>query len=288
MKRREFLGRAAFGLGAVWLGSRTLEMVAVEAPAVFSATDMVTLGRTGIQTTRLACGTGTVGYNHSSNQAKLGIQGLADILLQGYDLGLRFWESADSYGTHAHVAAALKKVPREKMTIMTKSWKRDAKGMRDDLDRFRKELGTDYIDIVLMHCLTESDWPKRFQGTMDVLSEAREKGIIRAHGVSCHSIGALRAAAATPWVQVDLARLNPIGAHMDADPETVVSVLWQMRAAGKGIIGMKILGQGDMRHRVDEALKYALSTKVLDAFTIGAESRAEQADLIRRISAVQV
>ena len=288
MRRREFLGRAAFGLGAAWLGARTLEAVAVEAPAQFSATDMVTLGRTGIQTTRLACGTGTVGFGGRSNQSALGVQGLADLLLQGYELGLRFWESADSYGTHPHVAAALKKVPREKMTIMTKSWKRDASGMQADLDRFRRELGTDYIDIMLMHCLTESDWPKRYQATMDVLSEAREKGIIRAHGVSCHTLGALRAAVATPWVQVHLVRLNPIGAHMDADPQTVVSVLWEARAAGKGIIGMKILGQGDMRHRVDEALKYALLTKVLDAFTIGAESRAEQQDLIRRISAVTV
>jgi len=288
MKRREFLGRAAFGLGGAWLGSKTFAAVAVEAPPQFSATDMVTLGRTGIQTTRLACGTGTVGFNHSSDQAKLGIQGLADLLWAGYDQGLRFIDCADSYGTHPHVAEALKRIPREKVTILTKSWKRDAKGVREDLDRFRKELGTDHLDIVLMHCLTESDWPKRYRGAMDVLSEAREKGIIRAHGVSCHSIGALRAAAATPWVQVDLARLNPIGAHMDADPETVVSVLWQMRAAGKGIIGMKILGQGDMRRRVDEALKYALSTKVLDAFTIGAESRAEQADLIRRIAAITV
>jgi len=281
MKRREFLGRAAFGLGAAWLGSRTLAAVALEAPPQFSATDMVTLGRTGIQTTRLACGTGTIGYNHSSDQAKLGIQGLADLLWAGYDQGLRFIDCADSYGTHPHVAEALKRIPREKVTILTKSWKRDAKGVREDLDRFRKELGTDHLDIVLMHCVTESDWPKRYQGAMDVLSEAREKGIIR-------SVGALRAAAATPWVQVDLARLNPIGAHMDADPETVVSVLWQMRAAGKAIIGMKILGQGDMRRRVDEALKYALSAKVLDAFTIGAESRAEQADLIKRISAVTV
>jgi hypothetical protein len=88
MKRREFLGRAAFGLGAAWLGSKTLAAVAVEAPPQFSATDMVTLGRTGIQTTRLACGTGTIGYNHSSNQAKLGIQGLADLLWAGYDQGI--------------------------------------------------------------------------------------------------------------------------------------------------------------------------------------------------------
>jgi predicted aldo/keto reductase-like oxidoreductase len=137
-----------------------------------------------------------------------------------------------------------------------------------------------------MHAMTQSDWPSRFKAAMDVLSEAREKGIIRTHGMSCHSLAALRAAE-TPWAQVILVRLNPIGAHMDADPETVLSVLWNMRAAGKGIIGMKILGEGDMRHRVDEALKHAVSTKVLDAFTIGAESRAEQADLIRRLAAIR-
>jgi aryl-alcohol dehydrogenase-like predicted oxidoreductase len=276
MKRREFLGRAAVGLGTAWLGAKTLAAVAVEAPAQFNATDVVPLGRTGIQTTRLACGTGTIGFAHHSNQSALGIQGLADLLWAGYDNGLRFIDTADSYGTHPHVAAALKRLPREKMTILTKSGARNAAGMQADLDRLRLELGTDYIDILLMHA------------AMDVLSEAREKGIIRAHGVSCHSLRALRAAAQSPWVQVDLVRLNPIGAHMDADPATVLSVLWEMRAAGKGIVGMKILGQGDMRHRVDEALKHAFSTKVLDAFTIGAESRAEQADLIRRIAAVRV
>jgi aryl-alcohol dehydrogenase-like predicted oxidoreductase len=288
MKRREFLGRAAVGLGAAWLGAKTLAAVAVEAPAQFNATDVVPLGRTGIQTTRLACGTGTIGFAHHSNQSALGIQGLADLLWAGYDNGLRFIDTADSYGTHPHVAAALKKLPREKMTILTKSGARNAAGMQADLDRLRLELGTDYIDILLMHAVTESDWPNRFKAAMDVLSEAREKGIIRAHGVSCHSLRALRAAAQSPWVQVDLVRLNPIGAHMDADPATVLSVLWEMRAAGKGIVGMKIFGQGDMRHRVDEALKHAFSTKVLDAFTIGAESRAEQADLIRRIAAVRV
>jgi aryl-alcohol dehydrogenase-like predicted oxidoreductase len=120
---------------------------------------------------------------------------------------------------------------------------------------------------------------------MDVFSEAKEKGIIRAHGCSCHTIEALRAAAASPWVEVDLVRINPIGSHMDADPETVVGVLRQMRAAGKGLVGMKILGEGDLRNRQDEALKYALGLGVLDAFTIGAESKAEQDDLIRRIAA---
>ena len=125
----------------------------------------------------------------------------------------------------------------------------------------------------------------RFRPVMDVLSEAKEKGILRAHGCSCHSIEALRAAARSPWVEVDLVRINPIGSHMDADPETVLSVLREMRAAGKGIVGMKILGQGDLRTRQDDALKYALSLGLLDAFTIGAESKAEQEDLIRRIAA---
>src|SRR5574337_1917054 len=102
MKRRECLGKRALGLGAAWLGSKGLATVASGAPAKFSATDIVTLGKTGIKTSRLACGTGTVGVNHSSNQAKLGIQGLSDLLWAGYDQGLRFIDCADSYGTHPH------------------------------------------------------------------------------------------------------------------------------------------------------------------------------------------
>jgi len=251
----------------------------------FTASDTVTLGRTGIQTSRLAMGTGTVGSGHHSHQTALGVKGLSELLLNGHEHGLRFFDAADSYGSHPHVAEALKHVQRDKVTVLTKTWARDPATARADLDRFRKELGTDYIDICLMHCLTEGDWTERYKGVMDVLSEAKQKGMIRAHGCSCHSIEALRAAAKSPWVEVDLARVNPIASHMDADPDTVVGVLRQMKAAGKAVIGMKILGQGDMRERQDEALKYALSLGVLDAFTIGAESRAEQEDLLRRIAA---
>src|SRR5271156_418230 len=168
---------------------------------------------------------------------------------------------------------------------MTKSDNRDPAGLKSDLDPFRRELGTDYIDIVLIHCVTEDDWTTRYRGAMDVLSEAKQKGVIRAHGVSCHSIEALRAAAASPWVDIDLVRLNPIGSHMDADPDTVVSVIKQMRAQGKGIVGMKILGQGDLRNRPSEAIRYALGSGVLDAFTIGAESQKEQNNLLQRIAA---
>jgi aryl-alcohol dehydrogenase-like predicted oxidoreductase len=287
MHRREFLVRSTYGLGAAWLGSKTLfqSALASSLPQKFSASDTVIIGNTGIKTSRLAMGTGTVGVGHHSHQTALGVDGLSRLLLNGHDNGLRFFDAADSYGSHPHVAEALKHLSRDKVTLLTKSWARDADGMRADLDRFRKELGTDYLDIVLMHCVTEADWTTQFRGAMDVLEEAKQKGMIRAHGCSCHSIEALRTAAKSPWVEVDLVRINPIGSHMDADPATVVSVMKEMKAAGKGLVGMKILGQGDMRNRQDEAIKYALSLGLLDAFTIGAENKGEQEDLIRRISA---
>jgi aryl-alcohol dehydrogenase-like predicted oxidoreductase len=285
MKRRDFLAKSAMGVAAAWLGSKSWAEAVTPEAGKFSAADIVSLGQTGIKTSRLACGTGTMGFNHQSNQSALGVQGLADLLLQGYDHGLRFFDTADSYGTHAHVAAALKKLPRERITIMTKSWARDGAGMRADIDRFRKELGTDYIDILMMHCLTDGHWTEKCRPAMDAISEAQEKGIVRAHGCSCHTIGALRVAANSPWVQVMLSRVNPIGSHMDADPNTVVATLRAGRLAGKAIVGMKILGQGDMRSRADEALNYALSLDLLHAFTIGAENRKQQLDLINRIGA---
>ena len=287
MRRREFLVRSATAAGAVWLSSKSILNAIAEQnlPKKFSASDIVTLGHTGISTSRLAMGTGTVGSEHHSHQTALGVKGLSDLLLNGYDHGLRFFDSADSYGSHPHVAEALKHVQRDKVTILTKSWARDAAGMRADLDRFRRELGTDYLDVCLMHCVTEADWTDKFRGAMDVLSEAKQKGTIRAHGCSCHSIEALRAAAKSPWVEIDLARINPIGAYMDSDPATVVGVLKEMKSAGKAVVGMKVLGQGKLRDRQDEGIKYALSLGLLDAFTIGAESKQEQEDLIRRIAA---
>jgi aryl-alcohol dehydrogenase-like predicted oxidoreductase len=287
MRRREFLVRSATAAGAAWLSSKSILNALAEQTlsTKFTASDTVSLGSTGIKTSRLAMGTGTVGSGHHSHQTALGVKGLSDLLLNGYDHGLRFFDSADSYGSHPHVAEALKHVQRDKVTVITKTWARDPATARADLDRFRRELGTDYLDVCLMHCVTEADWTDRYKGVMDVLSEAKQKGAIRAHGCSCHSIEALRAAAKSPWVEIDLARINPVGAYMDADPATVVSVLKEMKTAGKAVVGMKILGQGTLRNRQDEGIKYALSLGILDAFTIGAESREEQEDLLRRIAA---
>jgi aryl-alcohol dehydrogenase-like predicted oxidoreductase len=285
MNRREFLTAAAAGLGTAYIKPSAFGSV-LDVPGQqhkVQATDTVVLGKTGIKTSRLAMGTGTVGFAGGSNQTRMGQ--LVKLLVGGYDSGLIFFDTADSYGSHPEVAAALKQVGRIKAVVMTKCDDRDPKEAKADIDRYLKELGTDYIDICLIHCVTEADWTTRYRGVMDVFEEAKEKGKIRAHGVSCHSIEALRAAAKSPWVEVDLVRLNPVGAYMDADPQTVISVIKEMRAQDKGIIGMKILGQGAMRTRQDEAIRFALGSGVLDAFTIGAENRNEQQDLIRRVAA---
>ena len=283
MNRRKFISNAAAGLGAACLTPGVFAEL-LDAPAHgVEATDTVTLGKTGIRTSRLAMGTGTIGFGGSSNQTRAGE--LTRLLRTGYDRGLTFFDTADSYGSHPEVAEAVSRLPREKVVIMTKCDSRDPKDAKADLDRYRRELKTDYIDILLIHCVTEGDWTTRFRGVMDVFSEAKQKGIIRTHGVSCHSIEALRAAAQSPWVDVDLVRLNPVGAHMDADPQTVIGVIKEMRAQGKGMVGMKILGQGAMRKRQDEAVRFALGSGVLDAFTIGAENDGEQSDLIKRIRA---
>ena len=283
MNRRKFIAGAAAGLGAAYVAPYGMAEVLNAGAAKAEAHDTVTLGKTGIRTSRLAMGTGTIGAGGSSNQTRAG--GLTRLLRTGYDRGLIFFDTADSYGSHPEVAAALSQLPRDKAVIMTKCDSRDPQQARADIERYRRELKTDYIDILLIHCVTERDWTERYRGVMDVFEEAKQKKIIRAHGVSCHSIEALRAAAKSPWVDVDLVRLNPVGAHMDADPQTVIDVIKEMRAQGKGIIGMKILGQGAMRTRQDEAIRFALGTGVLDAFTIGAESESEQADLIKRVAA---
>ncbi|MCP5116819.1 MAG: aldo/keto reductase, partial [bacterium] len=155
------------------------------------ATDRVKLGPHGVELSRLAMGTGTNGGGGSSNQTKqLGVRGLADLLRAAVDEGITFWDAADQYGSHPHVALALKDTPREKVTILSKTHAGTAKQMRADLDRYRRELNTDYIDILLLHALIDADWPKRKAGVMDVISEAQEKGIVRTHGCSCHTLGA--------------------------------------------------------------------------------------------------
>jgi aryl-alcohol dehydrogenase-like predicted oxidoreductase len=284
MNRREFVG------GAVTTGFAMHAFPhSLLAGTKKTAEDQVKLGPMKVELSRLAMGTGTNGGGGSSNQTKkMGVAGMGELFKAAYDQGVTFWDSADQYGSHPHLRAALKSVPREKVTILTKTHASTEAEMKADLDRFRRELNTDYFDIVLLHCMMDGDWNEKKKGAMNVLSEAREKGKVKTHGVSCHTLEALKTAAASDWVQVDLARINPAGIAMDAKPEIVLPVLREMKAKGKGVIGMKILGAGRLRDRADEALQYALALDCVDCFTIGSESRAEFEDLRKKIPAASV
>ena len=282
MNRRNFLRTGAAGF--VSLNNFPHHLFA--SPVAKKATDRIKLGPRNIQLSRLAMGTGTRGGNGSSNQTrKLGYNGVAELFRAAYDQGVNFWDSADQYGSHTYLREALKTVPRDKVVIVTKSNSTSAAAMKADIDRFRKEIGVDTIDVLLMHKMEAADWPARMRGCMDVISEARDRGIIRSHGVSCHTLQALETAASEPWVEVTFSRLNPAGLHMDAEPAKVVAVLRKMKAAGKGVVGMQILGQGDLRTKVDEALQFATAQDCLDCMTIGSESRTEFEDLVKKIPA---
>ncbi len=287
MKRRTFIRHSLAAAGALTFTSSWYRMHAGISKKYVS--DRIVLGDTGIEVSRLAMGTGSNGWNKQSNQTrKLGIKGLADLLQAAYDDDVFFWDTADQYGSHPHLREALKYVPREKVVILTKTRASNEKEMKSDLDRFRRELNTDYIDIMLLHDMERGDWPEYLKPVMNVLSEAREAGIIRAHGVSCHTLPALESAAASDWVQVDLARINPFGVIMDAPVPKVVEVLKRMKSQGKGIIGMKIFGAGKLVSKKDECLQYALAQNYVDCFTIGQESRQQLDDLVKRVPEASV
>ena len=281
MNRREFLQRS------VVVGAAAALPVNAWSAEVRRGSDVIELGPAKVKVSRMAIGTGSFGGGHSSNQLrKLGADGVADLWWDGFDHGVFFWDTADSYGTHAAIKIALKKTPRDKVTILTKSDAGTAEKMKADLERFRQEMGTDYIDIVLLHGRMDPQWDQKAKGAMDVLSEAKEKKLVRTVGISCHSVAAMKVAAKSPWLEVCLARINPAGVRMDAPTDEVLPVLRELKANGKGIIGMKVLGEGQLRDRLDEALRFAVTKDVVHCFTIGCESRAEFEDNFARIAKV--
>ena len=287
MKRRRFIKSAVMSAGAIGLSSFPHHLYAGEIKKF--AHDRVTLGSTGIEVSRMAMGTGTRGWNGSSNQTRsLGIKGLSDLLRNSYDNGITFFETADQYGSHPHIQEALRKIPCEKVVMLTKTVANTADEMKEDLDRFRKELGTDYIDIILMHALQADNWNVQKKGVMEVLSQAREDGILRAHGVSCHSFMAMETAADEPWAQVMLSRYNPGEAMMDGSVPEIRKLLESYREKGKGVIQMKVFGAGKLINKMDECLQFALGHSCVDSFTIGVEQAEQLTDLQKRIPAASV
>jgi aryl-alcohol dehydrogenase-like predicted oxidoreductase len=285
LKRRTFIRNTL--AGSALLTAFPYEALALEEKLY--PHDRVKLGNTGIEMSRMAMGTGTNGFGGASNQTRqLGIKGVSDMLRAAKDDGINFWETADQYGSHAHVGEALKKVKREEVVILTKTNSKTYEDVKKDLDRFRLELGTDYLDIILLHAVTDPQWNQNMKGAMEALAEAKEEGILRAHGISCHSIGALETAADESWVDVDLARFNPGGARMDADVPTVTKVLTRMKKNGKAIIAMKVYGCGELLHMKDECLQFQTGSGLADAFTMGFESIEQLKDIQARLPEASV
>jgi aryl-alcohol dehydrogenase-like predicted oxidoreductase len=237
--------------------------------------DTVEFGKTGLHVSRLAFGTGTHGWAGRSQQTALGVDRLADLLRLAYDRGVIFWDAADAYGSHPHVAKALVGLPRDKVVIATKITSRSGEQAAQDVDRFLRELGTDVLDVVLLHFMTQADWPRSHVGAMAALSRAKEQGKVRAVGVSCHGLGPLRAAAETDWAEVVLARINMAGVNMGASPAEVVPVIERLYAAGKAVWGMKVLGCGQLAGKARAAIRYVLELGVVHSIVIGTSARGQ-------------
>jgi aryl-alcohol dehydrogenase-like predicted oxidoreductase len=279
LHRRAFL---AASTAAVCLGEGA-PILEADAPANPRppAPPQVPLGRTGLTVSRLALGTGVHGGNRQSDQTRMGFERLVALFRHAYDRGITFFDLADLYGTHIYCREALRHIPRERVTILTKLWWRydgPAEPVAEPycrriaattLERFRHELITDYLDIVLLHCVTARNWDEQLRPYMDALSEAKERRQVRAVGVSCHDLAALNRAAEVPWVDVVLARINPRGVRMDGRPEEVLAALRRLQERGKAVIGMKILGEGELAGQKEQCLRFAQGLGLLDALTIG-------------------
>jgi aryl-alcohol dehydrogenase-like predicted oxidoreductase len=239
------------------------------------AMDTVEFGKTGLSVSRLAFGTGTAGWGGRSEQTDLGVDRLAGLLRLAYEHGVNFWDTADAYGSHPHVAKALKGLPRDEVVIATKTMSRKPHRVAQDIERFLRELGTDVLDVVLLHFMTQADWPQRYAGAMEALSRAKEEGKVRAVGVSCHGLGPLRAAAETAWAEVVLVRINSAGVNMDASPAKVVPIIERLYASGKAVYGMKVLGCGQLAGQGRAAIQYVLQLGAVHSLVVGT-SRREQ------------
>lgn len=295
LSRRSFLTRLSAGAGSLLLSQQAMAYGNSFAVPGADPLRLVNLGNSGIQTTLLGMGTGFSGYNRSSNITRAGVA--ESVIRQAYEKGIRFFDCADSYGTHSFTAAALKKYPRESYVIGTKIWV-DAGGLpepeRPDanlvIDRFRKELNTDYIDLVQIHCQTTADWTVRHKRQMDLLEELKARKVIRAHGVSVHSLDAMKACVDNPWVDVVHVRINAFGEAMDhQDPSKVVPVIEKLHQGGKGIIGMKLIGNGKFRNdpaKIDESLKFVIGLGTVDMMIVGFETPEQIDDYLTRMKRI--
>ncbi len=291
LTRREWFRTSMAVLGA----AAVPECWAVALP---SATDRVEIGKSGVRVSRVAMGTGYQGWERSSNQTRLGQKAFSELMRHGFDAGLNFYDMADLYGSHPFMKNVLKEIPRDKVVLLSTIWVSGGSiftptdRAKPDVERFLGELGVDYLDVCLMHCLEDSGWKKHRARMMDEMSELKRKGVVRNVGASCHDLGALRLLAEDPWTDVIFARINPKAESMDVPtPDRVgevAEVLKKARKNGKFVVGMKIFGAGALvsQQQRDESLRYVWGNKLVDAMTIGFEKPAQVDDTVAHLTRV--
>ncbi|RJP20352.1 MAG: aldo/keto reductase [Candidatus Omnitrophota bacterium] len=290
--RRHFLQNSAVAIGTlVGAGS---PFAAEKSMGRRSAADLVTLGKSGVPLTRLGFGTGS---NGGSVQRGLGQKEFTKLARHAYDSGIRYFDTADNYDEmHEMLAEALKGIARDTYFIQTKLNFNRSKNVPETIDRFRKELQTDYFDSLLLHCVGTATWPTELERSMEEFSKAKEKQIIRSHGASCHGLAPLRTMTQCPWLDIALVRVNHDGTHMDGptgqwaetgNRDEALTHIRQIHANGTGVIGMKIIGNGDFTDaaRRDASIKFVMGLDCVDVVVIGFKSVTEIDEAIGRMNA---
>jgi 1-deoxyxylulose-5-phosphate synthase len=293
--RRRFIQTSAVAVAGTALLSRWTFPSAFAAVTKRTATDQVTLGNTGIKLSRLGVGTGSA---NGHEQTAVGKEAFIKMIHHAYDSGITYIDCAERYQTFPWIADAIKGLPRERLFIQSK-----VPGHPDDvlaaIDHHRKTFNVDYIDSLLIHCMTDEKWTDGYKKVMDGFNEAKEKKWIRAKGVSCHTIGALRSGVASDWTETHLVRINPQGRYMDAaksawgpdvvsDVDPVMDQIKTMHAKGHGVIGMKIFGNGDFKNPADreKSLRFAMSKPEINAIVIGFTTPEQIDEAITKLNGI--
>jgi 1-deoxyxylulose-5-phosphate synthase len=249
-----------------------------------TATSLVSLGKSDVKVTRLALGTGT---NNGQVQQQLGQEGFTRLVRHAYDRGIRFFETAESYGASQQMlGVALKGLPRESYALMTKVTTAEGVDPRAKLDELRSNSDTEYFDIMLLHWQHTGTWPMDTRPWQDAILQAEQKKTIRSHGASVHGLPALRQVPKTEWLQIAMIRMNQKGVRMDTevadsgglgDVNEVVDHVKQARQQGLGVISMKLVGEGRFTNREDRqrAMRFAFKSAGVDAVTVGYKNTAE-------------
>jgi len=293
ISRRQFIHASTALAGAALLSPWALPELRAAADVKRTAVDQVTLGKTGIKLSRLGIGTGS---GNGQIQTARGKDAFIELIHHAYDRGITYIDTAESYDTFNWIADAIKGLPREKLFIQSK-----VDGRPDDvlavIDHHRKMFNTDYVDSLLVHCMTRGAWTDQWKRVMDGFNKAQEKKWIRAKGVSCHSLPALRAAVANDWSEVHLVRVNPQGTYTDGevadwsdgirhDISPVMQEIKRAHEKDRGVIGMKIFGNGMFTDPADreKSIRFAMACKEIDAVVIGFKSKAEIDEGIERVN----